>query len=118
MFSVPEKYRVKVGRFGTTQADGNNGQFKLNSLKLSMVVNAIVSDGMGWEHVSVSNPSRCPTWEEMCVIKDMFWDAEDFVIQVHPPKSEYVNVHAYCLHLWRKSGTNDFCEKPPKMMVG
>ena len=26
----------------------------------------------GWEHVSVSLQNRCPTWDEMCRIKDIF----------------------------------------------
>lgn len=29
----------------------------------------IASWGGGWEHVSVSLARRCPTWEEMCIIK-------------------------------------------------
>ena len=54
-----------------------------------------------WEHVSVSLPDRCPTWEEMCEIKDLFWKATETVVQFHPPKTSYVNNHPYCLHLWR-----------------
>lgn len=54
------------------------------------------------EHVSVvvSN-KRTPTWEEMCFVKDIFWDDTDEVIQIHPKKSEYCNLHTTCLHLWR-----------------
>ena len=76
------------------------------------------SEGAGWEHVSVSLPDRCPTWEEMSFIKNLFWDEEDFVIQIHPAGSDYVDLHPYCLHLWRKCGTNDYCEKPDKLLVG
>ena len=56
-----------------------------------------------WEHVSVvpRKKKRTPTWEEMCAIKDMFFHEEEEVIQIHPRKSEYVNVHPYCLHMWR-----------------
>ena len=76
----------------------------------------IASWGMGWEHVSASMNIRCPTWEEMCLIKDIFWKPEECVIQYHPPKDEYVNLHPYCLHLWKKTG-GDF-ETPPKELVG
>jgi hypothetical protein len=31
----------------------------------------------------------------------MFWCEEDCVVQYHPPKSQYVNNHPFCLHLWR-----------------
>ena len=34
----------------------------------------IASWGGGWEHVSVSLARRCPTWEEMCMVKDIFWE--------------------------------------------
>lgn len=61
----------------------------------------IASDGMGWDHVSVSTENRCPTWEEMCFIKDLFFESEEAVMQLHPPKSQYVNYHPHCLHMWR-----------------
>lgn len=54
-----------------------------------------------WEHVSVSLPNRTPTWEEMCKVKDLFWEEHECVIQYHPPKEDYVNLHKHCLHLWR-----------------
>jgi hypothetical protein len=76
----------------------------------------IASWGMGWEHVSASMTNRCPTWEEMCLIKDIFWSDDECVIQYHPPKNEYVKLHPYCLHLWKKIGS-DF-ETPPKKLVG
>ena len=55
----------------------------------------------GWEHVSVELCARrLPTWEEMCIIKDIFWDDEEEVVQIHPKKSQYVNM-TEALHLWR-----------------
>src|SRR5215218_9591845 len=48
---------------------------------------------MGWEHVSVSTPYRTPTWEEMCRVKELFWDDTETVVQFHPPKASYVNNH-------------------------
>lgn len=83
--------------------DSGNGIFKVYINGRSFRV--IASNGGGWEHVSVSplNAKRktCPTWEEMCAIKDMFFEPEEQVVQYHPPRSEYVNNHPYCLHLWR-----------------
>lgn len=67
-----------------------------------------------WEHVSVSLPDRCPTWEEMCFIKSLFWNEEDCVVQFHPPKSDYVNVAKNCLHLWKFKGE---MPRPPKDFV-
>lgn len=62
---------------------------------------------MGWDHVSVSlfhRSRECPTWAEMCLVKDLFGEPEARVVQFHPPSSEYVNTHAGCLHLWRWTG--------------
>lgn len=55
----------------------------------------------GFEHVSVSLPNRNPNWDEMCFVKDLFWDDEEIVFQLHPRKSQYVNLHQHCLHLWK-----------------
>lgn len=58
----------------------------------------------GWEHVSVElYARRLPTWEEMCYVKDLFWNDEEEVVQIHPKKSQYVNM-TEALHLWRPVG--------------
>lgn len=53
------------------------------------------------DHVSVSLQKRCPTWAEMCWVKEQFFEDEELVIQYHPPKSKYINAHPNVLHLWR-----------------
>ncbi len=118
-FHVPERFRVRNGQFGTDSNAGNNGLFFVHSSivkERGTPLCIIASDGMLWEHVSVSLPNRCPTWEEMCVIKAMFWDDDDCVVQFHPPRSEYVNNHPYCLHLWRP--VHEVVPMPPSIMVG
>jgi hypothetical protein len=70
----------------------------------------------GWEHVSISTRRRTPNWMEMCFVKDLFWSEEECVIQFHPPKSEYVNNHPFCLHLWRPA--DDHVRMPPSILVG
>ena len=73
-------------------------------------------DGLGeWEHVSISLPDRCPTWEEMCQVKDLFWMRGECVVQFHPPEAVYINNMRFCLHLW-KSPTP--IELPPSIAVG
>ena len=75
-----------------------------------------------WEHVTVivrtkeTRSNRCPSWEEMCFVKDQFWDEETAVMQLHPPKSNWISNHPYALHLWRP-----VCAEiplPPRNMVG
>lgn len=76
----------------------------------------IASWGQGWDHVSVSTRNRCPSWDEMCIIKDVFFHPYEAVMQLHPPESEYVNNHPYCLHLWRPQ--EQPIPLPPSIMVG
>lgn len=63
-------------------------------------------DEEGYEHVSVSPKKKfnMPTWNDMCVLKDMFFEDDEEVYQIHPKKSEYVNVMENCLHLWKPIG--------------
>lgn len=61
----------------------------------------VFSNGMDWEHVSVSVRDRCPTWEEMEEVKRRFWQPYDTVMQLHVPPAEHKNCHPFCLHLWR-----------------
>ena len=70
----------------------------------------------GWEHVSVSLEKRCPTWEEMCFVKDLFWLPGECVMQLHPPEEEWVNNHPFCLHLWRP--LEAIIPLPPSILVG
>lgn len=89
------------------------GNFGVRKLSVRFAVQADAQTD--WEHISVSLPDRCPTWDEMCFLKDLFWEPEDVVVQFHPPKSEYVNLAKYCLHLWRYRGD---MPRPPKIYVG
>lgn len=114
-FKAPERYRVMQGPLASTFEAGNNGAFMFK-LKNTPVLWVIASDGGGWEHVSVSTTNRCPTWEEMCLIKNLFWSADDCVVQFHPPLANYVNTHPGCLHMWRRIGSE--FELPPEWMVG
>lgn len=120
MFHVPEKYRILYGNLGSDKSYGNCGAFMIphNGIYIA----TISSDEIGWEHVSVTikrkngaQIQRVPSWDEMCFVKDTFWDDEDTVIQFHPKKSKYINNHQYCLHLWRSDKTDLLI--PPRMMI-
>lgn len=128
MFHVPEKHRIVTGRLGSNASLGNNGAFIVNSIIPRRTLLIIASDGSDalelgisrWEHVSVhveeSGKQRTPTWGEMCQVKNLFWDEEDAVIQIHPPKSDYVNNHEHVLHLWRPLDKD--LPLPESIMVG
>lgn len=118
-----ERYRIRSGQLATNSKDGNNGGFRVPQ-KNGPDLLVIISDGQhpadpyhgSWEHVSVSTSTRCPTWDEMSRIKDLFFREDEVVVQFHPARSNYVNDHPYCLHLWRNRDW-DF-EMPPKVLVG
>lgn len=139
MWKVPEQYRITEAVAGkldrmfpggisprvlaswiSTEAVGPRGFFMLprpSTMKgLYMLTQA--DNLQGWEHVSVSVPTenRCPTWQEMCFVKSLFWDTGDCVVQFHPPEREYVNNHEFCLHLWKPTGYD--IATPPSYMVG
>ena len=103
------------GRFQIVKEgiDGGMGYVYLPITKGPLAV--VFSWGGGWDHISVSHRNRTPTWDEMCMVKDIFFDDEECVVQYHPPKSHYVNNHPYCLHLWKPQ--NHEIIMPPKVFV-
>lgn len=109
------QYRIRIGDWKSDDSYGLVGAF-LIPLPCGLKSKVICGDGMGWEHVSVSTMKRCLTWEEMCWVKDLFWNDDEQVIQIHPAKSEYISNHPYCLHLWRP--TNFKLQLPPSILVG
>lgn len=60
----------------------------------------------GWEHVSISPKKKhnIPSWDDMCIVKDVFFDDEEEAYQIHPKKSRYINAVENCLHLWKPIG--------------
>lgn len=120
------KVRVRYGSYGSDASYGFNGMFEFALPGEARRIRCIASDGTDaplgmpkWQHVSVSfgpGSKSCPSWELMCRIKDLFWEADETVIQIHPPKSEYVNNHAGCLHLWRCLDQSQ--PLPPSIFVG
>ena len=79
-------------------------------------------EAAGWEHVSVSIDTNNktikthpPNWNEMNFVKDLFWEDDETVLQFHPLKTEYVNIHPGVLHLWRQVGVNH--PLPPQICV-
>lgn len=57
-------------------------------------------DGSNWIHVSVSRPDRIPTWAELSKVKDEFIGEDREAYQVLAARSDHVNIHPHCLHLW------------------
>jgi hypothetical protein len=117
---LPEK--LEAGRIQGDRRWGAYGAFDLHGPcgeRLRIVASGADADDLqsqGWEHVSVSTRRRPPNWQEMSFVKDLFWEPEECVVQFHPPRSEYVNNHPHCLHLWRNK--NIAFPLPPSVLVG
>jgi hypothetical protein len=58
-------------------------------------------DGQRWHHVSFSTRRRLPDWNEIKLVRTLFFPPDAEVIQVFPPVDEWVNTHAYTFHLWQ-----------------
>lgn len=95
----------------TAAGDGGDGWVAIRG----NVFSVRYSNGGGWDHVSVSHRTRCPSWNEMCIIKDIFFDEEECCVEYHPSKSNYVNIHPNCLHIWKPQ--NRSIPVPPKIFV-
>ena len=102
--------------FIVKQVSSDGGQGVITYGK--MIGSVIWSNGCGWEHVSVApyKHSYIPTWEDMCKLKSMFFYDDEWVVQFHPPKSQYVNNMPNCLHLWRPIYVP--LPVPPSVLVG
>jgi hypothetical protein len=93
------------GPYSSDPEDGPNGAFFIFGPCGTML--KVIASGLydpvsaGWEHVSVSCQRRIPNWTEMAFVKDLFWEDEELVLQFHPKKSQYKNLHPFCLHMWR-----------------
>lgn len=110
--AIIEFSRVLEGPYATPAGSGLMGKFMPLSPITGRRLEIISFDGrmeqgispdhpsLPWEHVSVSGLHFAPSWAEMCWVKDVFWMPEEPAFQFHPPRSEYVNVHKHCLHLW------------------
>lgn len=68
-------------------------------------LNVLVAQEEGRWHLSISTPTRYPSWDE---IADARYDLLPDSIQVAmmlPPRAQYVNVHPYVFHLWESRDT-------------
>ncbi len=71
--------------------------------------------GHGWDHVSVSLVNRTPNWKEMCFVKDLCFEEDEVVMQLHVAKKDHINLMPHCLHLWRPH--NQEIPQPASAMV-
>jgi hypothetical protein len=115
-----DKYRMPIPEICLSKGSGPldlkfNGAFAF-AIK-GVTVHVVAGRGMGWEHVSCSCKDRTPTWEEMETVKRMFFEDNEVVMQLHVAVEDHINVHPYCLHLWRPTSKLKAIPLPPKGLV-
>jgi hypothetical protein len=59
-----------------------------------------LKDGKEWQHISISHPSRYPTWDEIMFVKDHFTGEGQEAVMVLPKHSEFVNIHEFCFQYY------------------
>jgi hypothetical protein len=101
--------------FYGSSGDESCGVFQVPSPIDQAALMILASSGGGWDHVSVSHTNRCPNWPEMSHIRTLFFRNEECVMQLHVPKSEHINAHPFCLHLWRPQAQE--IPRPPAWMI-
>jgi hypothetical protein len=114
-----EHGRIISGEYASRPFSGPMGAFHIVGpfgAVLHILSNHACRTSGYWEHVSVSTDERIPYWQEMCLIKELFWEDEETVFQLHPPKSRWINNHPRCLHLWRHATKR--VPMPPDILVG
>lgn len=120
MNPILETGRIQLGPFRSSPG-GFEGAYQISFPGEARGICIIASNGFGWEHVSVSfgrGSTKTPSWDTMCKVKDLFWDEETTVMQIHPPRSKWVNYHPGCLHLWRPLHPTPPIPEPHWSMVG
>ena len=90
-----EPHRFRTGPWGSATGD-DFGAFKIPGPageELMIIASpGDASQNIPWEHVSVSTRHRCPTWKEMCYVKDLFWNEDEAVMQFHPPTPDFPTI--------------------------
>lgn len=81
---VPPGYRLGIFRWG------------------KFIVMVAIEDGK-W-HLSISHPTRDLTYAEIKAARNRFIPDEVTVAMIFPPRSEFVNAHEHCFHLWEIPG--------------
>lgn len=110
------EYGDKGGYFIVPYPYNPNLKKQRNDVTLSV----LVGSGDGWDHISIhvelnGEKKRCPTWEEMSFIKDLFFEDNEWTVQYHPAKSNHINLHPYVLHIWKPIDKE--LPVPPEWMV-
>jgi hypothetical protein len=66
-------------------------------------LSVILSIDGGHRHLSIASPARYPSWDEILRVRNWYFPEEMEVVMVLARRSEYVNLHPTCFHLWESA---------------
>ena len=66
----------------------------------ALVSAAPMDDGRRWLHFSLVHRHSVPTWSDLVAAKEALLGPETKAILVIAPRSQWVNIHPNCLHLF------------------
>lgn len=93
----------------------DGGSFLVDRTVGAGPLRVIASWMMGWDHASVSLPNRTPRYQEMKLVKRIFFRSDEWAYELHPPESDYISINDNVLHLWRPH--DHIMPPPPRFMI-
>lgn len=104
-----ERFRIQKGPFAT-EPEADSGTLLLPT-QWGTTLECHYDRGLGaaWERVAVlcrkkKGDIRTPTWEEMQLAKEVFWQPKESVVQLHVPDYAKLHLNPHVLWLWRAKG--------------
>lgn len=95
-------------------ADSEDGFFVVKNHGFREI-NVVVSTEGGWDLVSVMTRGSSPTWDEMCLVREIFFRDDETAIQYSVPKPERISTHKFALHWWRPHTLE--LPRPPRELI-
>ena len=82
-------------------AESTDGGMAKVLLTNNETVHVFFSWGAGWDRVSVSHIHHCPTKDEMCEVKGLFFRDGECVMEYHTVDEDHDPAYPRSVQLWR-----------------
>lgn len=66
----------------------------------AILTGGVEADGKRWLHFSTALPTRVPSWDDVVRAKEAILGPERLAVSVYVPRSQWISVDDFCLHLW------------------
>jgi hypothetical protein len=83
---------------------GTNTDVYETDTNLTILVGREGDDKVTRLHLSISHPQRYPSWDEIKEARNALLPSSKDFAMIFPREGDYVNIHAYCFHLWEIKG--------------